>query len=182
VVDCNAADRAVIVSNRWNARYASGEIAEKPPESVVIEAVRHRNAGRALDLGCGTGRHALYLAAQGWDVTAVDSSGVALDILSERAAEGLSVHPVLADLEAGEFRIEANSWDLIVDCCYLQRDLFPSIREGLRRGGLFVGIFPMSGINPAYLMRAGEGRELFGDWKLLHYTEALRTEILAEKP
>ena len=112
----------------------------------------------------------------------MDSSSVALDILSERAAEGLSVHPVLADLEAGEFRIEPNSWDLIVDCCYLQRDLFPSIRDGVRSGGLFVGVFPMSGINPAYLMRAGEGRELFEGWNLLHYTEAERTEIVAEKP
>ena len=170
------------MSERWNARYASGEVVEKPPDKLVTEALRGRKSGAALDLGCGTGRHALFLAAQGWDVTAVDSSSVALDILSERAAEGLRVHPVLADLEAAEFRIEANSWDLIIDVLYLQRDLFPSIREGVRSGGLFVGVFPMSGINPAYLMRAGEGRELFRDWKLLHYTEAERTEIIAERP
>jgi tellurite methyltransferase len=172
----------VTLSERWNARYASGEVVDKPPEKLVVEAVRGRKLGKALDLACGTGRHALYLAAQGWDVTAVDSSGVALDILSERAAEGLNVHPVLADLEGGKFRIEADSWDLIVDCFYLQRDLFPSIRAGLKSGGLFVGVFPMSGINPAYLMRAGEGRELFGDWKPLHYAEAERTEIIAQKP
>lgn len=170
------------MSYRWNARYASGDVAEKPPEQLLVEAIKGRSGGLALDLACGLGRNALYLAAQGWDVTAVDSSSVALDILSERAAEGLSVHPVLADLEAGEFQIEPNSWDLIVDCSYLQRDLFPSIRQGVRRGGLFIGVFPMSGINPAYLMRVGEGRELFGDWRLLHYLEAERTEIVAEKP
>jgi SAM-dependent methyltransferase len=167
--------------HRWNVRYASGEIAEKPPEALVIHAVRGRT-GRALDLACGPGRNALYLAAQGWDVTAVDSSSIALNILSERAAEGLNVHPVLADLEAGEFQIEPNSWDLILDCCYLQRDLFRAIRGGVRKGGLFVGVFPMSEINPAYLLRPGEGRELFGDWKLLHYAETARTEIIAEKP
>jgi SAM-dependent methyltransferase len=170
------------MSGRWNARYASGDVAEKPPEPLLVEAIERRRGGLALDLACGLGRNALYLAAQGWDVTAVDSSSVALDILSERAAEGLNVHPVLADLEAGEFRIEPDSWDLIADCSYLQRDLFPSIREGVRSGGLFIGVFPMSGINPAYLMRVGEGRELFGDWKLLHYIEAERTEIVAEKP
>jgi tellurite methyltransferase len=169
------------MSDRWNVRYASGNVPEKPPETLLVEAVRGR-IGSALDLACGLGRHALYLAAQGWDVTAVDCSSVALDILSERAAEGLNVHPVLADLEAGEFRIEPNSWDLIVDCCYLQRDLFPSIRDGVRSGGLFVGVFPMSGINPAYLMRPREGRELFEGWNLLHYTETDRTEIIAEKP
>jgi hypothetical protein len=107
---------------------------------------------------------------------------VALDILSERAAEGLGVHPVLADLEAGEFVIEAESWELIVDCNYLHRSLFASIREGLTSKGLFVGVFPMTGINPAYQMRAGEGRELFADWNLIHYAENTRTEIIAEKP
>jgi hypothetical protein len=40
----------------------------------------------------------------------------------------------------------------------------------------------MSGINPAYLMRPREGRELFEGWNLLHYTETDRTEIIAEKP
>jgi tellurite methyltransferase len=169
------------MAERWNARYASGDVAEKPPETLLVEAVRGYT-GSALDLACGLGRNALYLAAQGWHVTAVDSSSVALDILSERAAEGLSVHPVLADLETDEFRIEPDSWDLIVDCYYLQRDLFPSIRDGVRSGGLFVGVFPMSGINPAYLMRAGEGRELFEGWKLLHYTETERSQIVAEKP
>ena len=165
----------------WNERYATGEVSDRPPEPLLLEAIRFREPGRALDLACGLGRNALYLAAQGWDVVAVDYSRVALDILSERAAEGLSVHPVLADLEAGDFPIEDNAWDLIVDCCYLQRSLFPSIRAGVKNGGLFVGAFPMSGINPAYLMNAGEGRNLFSDWKLIHYVEAERTEILAEK-
>jgi tellurite methyltransferase len=165
----------------WNERYATGEASDRPPEPLLLEAVRLRSPGRALDLACGLGRNALYLAAQGWDVVAVDYSRVALDILSERATKGLSVHPVLADLEAGEFSIQPDAWDLIVDCCYLQRSLFPSIRKGIRTGGLFAGVFPMSGINPAYLMRPGEGRELFGDWKLLHYEETERTDILAEK-
>lgn len=166
----------------WNQRYASGEASDRPPEALVVEAVRGRAAGRALDLACGLGRNALYLAAQGWQVTAVDYSPVALDILSERAVEGLSVHPVLADLEAGQFQIESDAWDLIVDCCYLQRSLFASIRAGVKSAGLFVGVFPLSGIRPAFLIEAGEGRKLFGDWKLLHYAEGERTEIIAEKP
>ena len=165
----------------WNERYATGEASDRPPEPLLIEAVRTRKPGRGLDIACGLGRNALYLAAQGWDVVAVDYSRVALDILSERATEGLSVHPVYADLEEGNFVIEPEDWDLIVDCCYLQRSLFPAIRKGIRLGGLFVGVFPMSGINPAYLIRSGEGRGLFGDWKLLHYVEAERTEIVAEK-
>jgi tellurite methyltransferase len=168
--------------SNWNERYATGEAADRPPEPLVVRAVMGRTPGRALDLACGLGRNALYLAAQGWHVTAVDYARVALDIIAERAAEGLDVHPVLADLEAGEFPIEPDSWDLIVDCSFLHRPLFPAIRSGIRPGGLFVGVFPMSGINPAFLMAPGEGRELFGDWTLIHYEEAQRTEIIAEKP
>ena len=147
----------------------------------MVRAIQSRTPGRVLDLACGLGRNALYLAAQGWEVTAVDASSVAIAMLTERAVEGLTVHPVLADLESDEYSIQENSWDLIVKCCYLQRSLFPSVRNGVRTGGLFVGVFPMSGINPRFLMRSGEGRELFGDWKLLHYAEAERTEIVAEK-
>jgi tellurite methyltransferase len=165
----------------WNERYAAGEASDRPPEPLIVSAIQGRTPGRALDLACGLGRNALYLAAHGWHVTAVDSSKVALDVLRERAAEGLAVEPILADLEAGEFPIEPGSWDLIVDCNYLQRDLFPAIREGLRPGGLFVGRFPMTGINPAFQMHPGEGRAFFKGWKLLHYSEEDRTEIVAEK-
>jgi tellurite methyltransferase len=169
------------MSRDWNERYAAGEGADRPPEPLVIHAIRDRKPGDALDLACGLGRNALYLAAQGWSVTAVDGSGVAIDILSERAAEGLTVHPVCADLEVGEFAIEPGAWDLILDCNYLQRSLFPFIRDGIRPDGLFVGVFPMTGINPAYLMNSGEAKEIFKGWELLHYSEKARTEIVARK-
>lgn len=169
------------MDHRWDDRYASEEPLDRPPEELVIAFSGAGPAGVALDLACGLGRHSLYLASHGWSVTAVDSSVVALNILSERAAEGLPVTVVHADLEAGGFPIEPDSWDLIVDCCYLQRSLFPFIRAGLKPGGRFIGVFPMSGINLAYRMRPGEGRELFGDWNLLHYAEGARTEIVAVK-
>jgi SAM-dependent methyltransferase len=170
------------VSHRWDEKYANAAFSEKPPEPLVVQIAETRPPGRALDIACGLGRNALYLAAKGWQVTAVDYSTVALDILSERAAEGLPVHIVLADLEKNEYAIEPSAWDLIVDCCYLQRPLFPAIKAGVKKGGAFLGVFPMSGINPAYLMKPGEGRELFEDWMLLHYIETERTEVLAEKP
>lgn len=61
----------------WDARYASrGWLAE--PSSTVVDAVQQLAPGRALDLAAGTGRHALWLAARGWEVTAVDFSAVGL--------------------------------------------------------------------------------------------------------
>jgi tellurite methyltransferase len=170
------------VNEKWNQRYANPSAEERPPEGLVVDIAETRPPGRALDVACGLGRNALYLASKGWEVTAVDSSSVAIHVLRERASEGLTVEAVLADLENDEFVIRPGHWDLIVDCCYLQRSLFPAIRAGVREGGAFVGVFPMKGINPAYLMRAGEGREIFEGWKLWRYSEGERLEILAEKP
>src|SRR5687768_13244294 len=94
----------------WNTHYAEGEQEERPPEPLLVQAIRDRPPGRALDLACGLGRNALFLAAHGWDVTAVDASHVAIDILRERASEGPPVHAVVVDLEAGEFVIQPDAW------------------------------------------------------------------------
>lgn len=166
----------------WNQRYAEGEAADQPPEPLLVHAIANRTPGRALDLACGRGRNALYLGAQQWDVTAVDASHVALELLSQRMTEGAKIRPVLADLEANEFGIEPASWALIVDCNYLHRPLFPSIRAGIKAGGIFVGVFPMEGINPVFQMHPGELAKLFHGWKVLQYLEDSRARIIAERP
>jgi SAM-dependent methyltransferase len=51
----------------------------------VIEGSQAIHSGRALDLGCGMGRHAIYLARHGWQVTGLDSAGLALRTARQRA-------------------------------------------------------------------------------------------------
>ena len=85
---------------------------------------------RALDLACGSGRHARWLAARGWDVTAVD---IDVDIGIEPVD---NVHCVQADLERHQFVIEPGAWDLIVCWLYWQANLLPDIARGVRPGGL----------------------------------------------
>jgi len=58
----------------WDERYRKGEHAPAEPHQLLTQAVDVLLPGRALDLACGAGRHALYLARRGWHVTAVDSS------------------------------------------------------------------------------------------------------------
>jgi SAM-dependent methyltransferase len=63
----------------WDARYAAAELIwTAEPNRWVVEALAARPAGSALDLGAGEGRNALWLAARGWEVTAVDFSAEAL--------------------------------------------------------------------------------------------------------
>ena len=65
----------------------------------VIEGPSRIHPGRALDLGCGMGRHAIFLATQGWQVTGLDSAGRALRIARQRAKKaGLDVTFVRGDV------------------------------------------------------------------------------------
>src|SRR5260370_42463933 len=70
----------------WDSKYrAAAEALPSEPASIVRELLSLLRAGPALDIACGTGRHALLLAERGQHVTAIDFSTMALDILEARA-------------------------------------------------------------------------------------------------
>src|SRR5262249_26897431 len=73
---------------QWNERYRVGEQLFETPSPLVQRFAGLLRSGVALDLACGPGRNALYLAQQGWRVTAVDGSSVAIETLLDRAARG----------------------------------------------------------------------------------------------
>jgi tellurite methyltransferase len=167
----------------WDERYRRGEHAPKEPTPLLRSAVAHLTPGRALDLACGTGRHAIFLAEHGWNVTAVDSSRVAIEILQQHAGQaGVAVDALVADLELGEFKIEPDAYDLICVFYYLQRDLFSEIRAGVKTGAVVAAIHLNDGkpearpSNPAFLLEPGELRRLFSDWEIEYYREGASDE------
>jgi len=127
--------------------------------------------GRALDLACGSGRHARWLAARGWDVTAVD-----VDINIESLP---GVRCVKADLELKQFFIEPNAWDLIVCWLYWQSDLLPDIAAGLRAGGIVALAGKTSG---RFATSLAEFREAFPEWEELTSGEdAIRAFLIVRR-
>ena len=203
----------------WDERYRSGEHATKEPSPLLIKAIKDLKPGRVLDIACGVGRHSIYLAEKGWHVTAVDSSRVGIEILRERASgtrkrsehiepgggaggwQASCLHSIdarVADLEKGEFQIESAAYDLICDFYYLQRDLFPAIRAGVKPGGAFVAAIHLNDgnpeakpHNPAFLLEPGELQTLFSDWEITYYQECPSDEgghhhdtayLIARKP
>lgn len=89
-------------SSDWDQRYASRDRLWSPaPNDVLVAAVAGLRPGRALDLGCGEGADALWLAERGWKVTAVDFSSVALERARAAArSRGLELCWVRADLRS----------------------------------------------------------------------------------
>jgi len=130
----------------WDERYASADrLWSAGPNRWVEQELAPLPPGDALDLACGEGRNAVWLAERGWRVTAVDFSRVALDRGRAAAAErGLTIDWVEADLLA--WRPDAGTADLVL-LCYLQlmaadmSRVLASASDGLRPGGtlLLVG-------------------------------------------
>jgi SAM-dependent methyltransferase len=87
-------------AREWDERYAAAELVwSADPNRFVAAELGGLPAGRALDLGAGEGRNAIWLAERGWQVTAVDFSGVALAKGAKLAASrGVSINWVQADL------------------------------------------------------------------------------------
>lgn len=153
-----------------------------PPHSEVLEAMQSVQPGRALDLGCGQGRNALFLAQQGFAVTAVDQNELALEIL-----RGVVDQEDL-DLQIGRYDIQTASlsqdYDLIVSTVvlmFLQADRIPDIIRNMQEqttvGGYNLIVcamdtedFPCSMPFP-FTFKEGELADYYKDWELVKYNE-----------
>jgi len=120
--------------DRWNARYADGAYESRRHPSPFLEqnAQALPENGRALDLACGAGRNAIYLANRGFAVDAVDISRVALERGRADAGE-LPIRWIECDLDDG---FEASvDYDLIVNIRYVNLPLVSTLVKSLRPGG-----------------------------------------------
>jgi 2-polyprenyl-3-methyl-5-hydroxy-6-metoxy-1,4-benzoquinol methylase len=111
------------------------------PSVFMMESTKDLTPGIALDVGAGQGRNAVWLAQQGWDVTAIDISSVGLAVASGNAERaGTSITTVKTTYQEFDFGIER--WDLIVmilswapvsDPTFVQR-----LNASLRPGGVLI--------------------------------------------
>jgi len=112
-----------------------------------------------LDVACGNGRHARYLAGRGHPVEAVDRDPAVLAGLA--GAPGIA--PRCVDLEGGPWPYEGQQFAGIVVANYLHRPLFPSLLQALAPGGVLIYETFAAGnerygrpTNPAFLLKPGE--------------------------
>jgi len=96
----------------WDRRYA-GERWPTEPDAMLTELAGRLQPGRALDLGCGTGRNAIWLARRGWQVTGVDASKVGL-AQARAQADNSGVALELLNEDLLDFEPPAGSFDLVV--------------------------------------------------------------------
>lgn len=123
---------------KWDARYAQGAYQSRDWPSPFVQAWLPRVArGRALDLACGIGRNARYLATQGFQVDAVDISGVGLDRAKRLAdSAGASVRWNEADLELEP--PPPGPYNLVILMRYVNLELIGRIPDILAPAGMFL--------------------------------------------
>lgn len=141
---------------KWERRYAAGSHPETEPEELVVEACGHARVGRALDVACGRGRHAIYLARRGFSVDAIDVSPTALALAHERAGD-LRICWIEADL--GDAELERGVYDLVVCAQYTEERLVPALLAALAPGGVLAFV-----ARPRALCRYGPEPGRVAEW------------------
>ena len=150
------------------------------PSQFLVDNVGLLPRGRVLDVAMGSGRNAVYLAKLGFKVEGVDISAEAVDNAVTLARQNdLDLNVAVGDLELN-YKIEKETYDLIICFNYLQRSLMPQIKEGLRSGGMVVYETylidqPRFGKprNPDYLLKHNELLDIFRDFRCLRYCEGI---------
>ena len=153
-----------------------------PVHSEVLEAMESLSPGKALDLGCGQGRNALFLAQQGFEVTAVDQNELALEILQSIVEqEDLEMTVGLYDINSAAL---TQIYDLIVSTVvlmFLQADRIPAIIQNMQDqtnpGGYNLIVCAMDTedypcqVPFSFTFKEGELADYYKDWELIKYNE-----------
>jgi tellurite methyltransferase len=180
--------------DKWNSKYeVKNYITGKEPSNWL-----HANAcllaknGKALDIAGGEGRNSVFAASKGYEVTCLDISDNGL-----RKAQALSkekntkIKTVLADLDSSS--LKKNEYDLVLCFNFLDRNLFPEIRQTLKSGGLLfyetftIDYLKYSTFKKEWVLEANELLHEFSDFHILRYQEVDENSkafasLIAQKP
>ena len=118
---------------------ASADRLAGPSSWLVQNADVLPRRGKAIDVACGAGRHALLLSAAGLSVRAVDRDAESIAELKASARRlGFRVEAEVKDLETGHADLGEETYDVVLVVNYLHRPLFPVLARALRRGGWLI--------------------------------------------
>ena len=122
----------------WDERFRTGEYpTDVEPSPVLREYLDEASGGKALDVACGTGRNAVFLAEQGYDVDAIDQSAEGLRITRKEAAKrgvGERINPIQAD--ATRFEYPAAHYDVVTISFFRILDRLGDLKAALAPDGL----------------------------------------------
>lgn len=176
--------------DRWDKKWSALAAKTFRPHRLLGEHAQLLSGGTALDLACGPGQNAVWLAGYGYRVIGVDISRVALRKARDSAIDqGVADNILFVNADLDHWPLPVDALNLICVFRFLDRSLYPAIRAALRPDGLLFYSTRHFGIrhrdpdaNPDYLLAPGELEDVFGDWSILHYREGSENaDLIAQK-
>ena len=184
----------------WEKRYTAPDYQPNmEPVPFLVKMIQGLPPGQAICLAAGTGRNAIFLAQNGYQVTAIDISQAALHWCDQISAKlGVEVNTLEADLLA--FDLGNEVWDLATNLYFYEPSIFQGLKKAIRPGGhiLFQTYskaqkkFERGPRNDAFLVDPQDLEGKFKDWEMIYFEEKECTDeqnkeesviqMLARKP
>lgn len=156
------------------------------PNGFLVEMVKGRKPGKALDVAMGQGRNSVWLAMQGWDVTGFDPADEAIAEAQKAAKQnGVTIHTQVTTME--QFDFGENQWDLIVLSYAGCSDTAARVQKALKPGGILVEeAFHTDALKTmkigGSLCKPAELPNAFKDLRVIRYEEPIAKPDFAPRP
>ena len=163
---------------KWDCKYKVPEYitSKEPAEWLKGHASLFSGKGSALDIASGEGRNAVFAAERGYQTLAIDISAAGLKKAHALAEEkGVDIKTRVVDLD--DWKFEQNAFDLILCFNFLDRRIFPAIKNTLKpRGLIFYETFTIdylkySNFKREWVLEHNELLDVFGEFRILGYRE-----------
>jgi len=167
---------------RWDKKYKT-QILPTKTVKVVKRYAGLAKGKKALEIACGMGRNAKFLAQQGFEVEALDISPIAIESLQ-------NIPNIIAkEVDLDNYVLKENAYDLIVCTYFLKRELFPQIKKALKDDGIFIFETFMHHSentkvpsNKSFLLNKGELETIFDNgYEILYLQEFMDDMICGDK-
>lgn len=166
---------------KWDAKYGVPEYitSKEPCEWLKDNADLLTGKGPALDIASGEGRNAVFAAEMGYETLAIDVSVTGLDKACALASEKeVVIETRVVDLD--DWAFEQNAFDLVLCFNFLDRRIFPDIRNTLKPGGLIfyetftIDYIKYSNFKREWVLEHNELLKAFHEFRILRYREVDR--------
>ncbi|MGI9258383.1 MAG: class I SAM-dependent methyltransferase [Gammaproteobacteria bacterium] len=176
-------DEEATIGEQWDQRYGMDRyIYGTEPVEFLVDQINRLPRGRALCLAAGEGRNAVWLAQQGYEVTAMDASPVGLAKATALAElRGVVIETSVGDL-SGSYDMGVEQYDVITNFYYHDTSMIPAVMRALKPGGVFIlQNFSIAQLdtnqfgpsNPDFLVKPNELLQHFEDYRVLYYEDTV---------
>lgn len=167
--------------NKWNQRYAEDSNSKDNPVTLLENWIEEIPAGKALDIACGAGRNAIFMARAGFDVDAIDISRQGLNKAQQNAEnQALDINWIEHDFDQ-PYNFDTD-YDLIIVMWYVNLPLISKLCHCLAPGGyllceehLMTDQEVIGPTSSSYRVESGELREAVSALEVLYYRESIET-------